>query len=765
MTWVSLLAALGLERFADLLDGLPPISDCFGDPVKVATHLRGRGLADMNIIAEIVKGLVKLKAVRGRLTVQPPSTLDWQDVPESNLKSGDCFALAVLSIWWRGQVRATLPVKPTPISQQSSASSVLVISNNCWGGAHAAARAKERAQPYDTPFLGHFMFAPCYVTMLEHFDAYMRSPLQPLAPLSSRYGAEIHYPVATWTASGLPSVEVHFLHARSIEVAIATFERRRRRFLSICDGIRDHPDMLFKLDDRDGLTDDLAARFLALPFNRKLLILSQRHKHWARHHLAVGSARTSAHASANGTTVLPPAGVLLLEDAETPDGRVLEYGVGVAELLPLTELTRTPAATATCRESAAEHIPESSPASSPQQRQPQQPQQSQQPQQPQQQPPLLLSPPRDWPASAAIASKFVAKALRGKRMRLVEPITTEHQASIGDLQLESDDSCANAMRVRERTGWAVLGGFALFERADHQAATDRFVGVTHYWNVNPRGLWIDASPRSPDHQRLVLVESTLSPTPPRPPPCMWCRREPCPTIAAEPCPREGGGEPDAARLRLFALEVHQSVISDVRDTLGRIFGGAVAVDAWMITTRAFLFGEEEAKDVKHINARSWHELSPERMAAFRHEYASVLAAYDGFIVTHTLTLAMLYEPLGKPIVAVNTCRYDQPMCWTRDGAFFERLNECLAAMHARGQLYLVSNNKADAAYLQLGCGIESPCIPSLCTYTRAKYTGRRAEWVLMGTDVVPPSVRGKLITARQAFGDEAFLASELSAPP
>jgi hypothetical protein len=104
------------------------------------------------------------------------------------------------------------------------------------------------------------------------------------------------------------------------------------------------------------------------------------------------------------------------------------------------------------------------------------------------------------------------------------------------------------------------------------------------------------------------------------------------------------------------------VIHDVRDTLTRVFGGAVTLDAWMITTRAWLFdGEHEATQVRHINARSWHDISPTTIEAFRREYADVLAQYDGFVVTHTMTLALLYEPLRKPIVAVNTCRYGQPI--------------------------------------------------------------------------------------------------------
>ena len=76
-----------------------------------------------------------------------------------------------------------------------------------------------------------------------------------------------------------------------------------------------------------------------------------------------------------------------------------------------------------------------------------------------------------------------------------------------------------------------------------------------------------------------------------------------------------------------------------------------------VEERAWLFdGEAEATGVRHIDARSWHQMTPARLAAFRAEYAQTLAAYDGFVVTHALSLALLYEPLGKPIVAVNTCR-------------------------------------------------------------------------------------------------------------
>ena len=44
-------------------------------------------------------------------------------------------------------------------------------------------------------------------------------------------------------------------------------------------------------------------------------------------------------------------------------------------------------------------------------------------------------------------------------------------------------------------------------------------------------------------------------------------------------------------------------------------------------------------------------------------YAAELDKYDGFIVTHTPVFARLFEHLNKPVILVNSCRYDQPFCY------------------------------------------------------------------------------------------------------
>lgn len=374
----------------------------------------------------------------------------------------------------------------------------------------------------------------------------------------------------------------------------------------------------------------------------------------------------------------------------------------------------------------------------------------------------LLSPPRDWPKSVPTA--FINKILRGTRVRLVGATSDEHRNLLGGLQLLAHKSYSNAVAVRDRTGWSIASGFALYEIGDAPptaTGADRYVGKEHHWNVNDRGLWIDATPRADEaHAQVVLVLSALVKAPAlstssAPKPCLWCGRHrgESPGCRGGSSAWRGDRAVNSPVVRLFALEVHQSVIHDVKDTLEHVFGSAVTVDAWMITTRAWLFdGCKEATDVKHISASTWHGLSPSRMAAFRREYLHLLQQYDGFVVTHALALSLIYEPLGKPIVAVNSCRYDQPMCWSGDGSFFEVLNASLASMHAKGQLHVLSNNKADAAYLRLGCGLTSPVVPSLCTYTRpAVYTGTRREWLLLGAESVPLSARGLLLTMRQAI--------------
>ena len=123
----------------------------------------------------------------------------------------------------------------------------------------------------------------------------------------------------------------------------------------------------------------------------------------------------------------------------------------------------------------------------------------------------LLSPPRGWPecfSTSKALKSFIELELGGRRVRLSEPPADEHAELAEGLGLRASDALTNALRLRSRYGWDVLGGFILFERA---SVAGSFVGTPHFWNANARGLWIDLTPRR--HKMLVLVESARTAVP------------------------------------------------------------------------------------------------------------------------------------------------------------------------------------------------------------------------------------------------------------
>ena len=123
-----------------------------------------------------------------------------------------------------------------------------------------------------------------------------------------------------------------------------------------------------------------------------------------------------------------------------------------------------------------------------------------------------VSPPRNWPKSFSTKAlqTFVGHNLKGRKARLTSAPAPEHLALVEGLTL-GNDSRENAVMLRTKLGWDVVGGFILYESAKKEGT---YSGVTHYWNASPRGLWIDLTPRSA-HPELVLVESeqTVVPDP------------------------------------------------------------------------------------------------------------------------------------------------------------------------------------------------------------------------------------------------------------
>lgn len=187
-------------------------------------------------------------------------------------------------------------------------------------------------------------------------------------------------------------------------------------------------------------------------------------------------------------------------------------------------------------------------------------------------------------------------------------------------------------------------------------------------------------------------------------------------------------------LRLFNLDLHVSVIEDIRDIAERLFGSQVEIINWSISGHNWVFNKPYPPITPFfpITNASWKNINPEMVSSFQSQYDNYLSQFDGFIVTHTPVFCMLYEKYNKPILCINTCRFNQPFCWNKNADLEKWLIEGLRRMIHSNKLTIVSNNKADEKYLLHKSGIQSIYIPSLCLYTNATYTPKKDSFVLLG---------------------------------
>lgn len=206
------------------------------------------------------------------------------------------------------------------------------------------------------------------------------------------------------------------------------------------------------------------------------------------------------------------------------------------------------------------------------------------------------------------------------------------------------------------------------------------------------------------------------------------------TIAAE--------EKQLPKLRFFNLDLHISVIADVKNIFESL--GHEVVD-WSISGHTWVFGKSR-NQVDIVNENTWSTLNKEMCDRFYERYKDFLSQFDGFIVTHTPAFALLYEKCNKPIIIVNSTRYESP--FTRKPESWKWLNNYLKEGVRNNRIFIVSNNKGDSHYLRYYTGIESDVIPSLCLYTNLKYRGTNnkfychgilgsfaPEWTKVATDI------------------------------
>lgn len=132
----------------------------------------------------------------------------------------------------------------------------VLISNNCWGGSAYQWYKK----PYNTPFVGLFIYGPCYLKLLKNFENYMSQSLTFIS--KSKYPSNgKSYPIGL-----LDDIEIHFEHFKSNEEAKEKWERRTARMLEVTD-INNY---FFKICDRELATKSDLIEFYKLPFKNKI---------------------------------------------------------------------------------------------------------------------------------------------------------------------------------------------------------------------------------------------------------------------------------------------------------------------------------------------------------------------------------------------------------------------------------------------------------------------------------------------------------------
>ena len=178
------------------------------------------------------------------------------------------------------------------------------------------------------------------------------------------------------------------------------------------------------------------------------------------------------------------------------------------------------------------------------------------------------------------------------------------------------------------------------------------------------------------------------------------------------------------KLKFFNIDLHIAVIGDLKNLFEEL---GHSVESNSISGHAWLL-EKNKHEIKVISSSNWQDLNPEMVEKFYQEYKNYLNQFDGFIVTHAASFALLYEKFDKPIIIVNSTRYSN--MFIADPKRLKWLNDYLKKGVSNNKIFYVSNNKGDQAYLKYYTGIESELIPSLCYYTKAKYTGKKKGFIL-----------------------------------
>ncbi len=142
-----------------------------------------------------------------------------------------------------------------------------IISSNCLG----SRIYKDLHVPYNTPFVGLFLYAPCYLRLLGNLEFYLHSNL--VFVKKSKYAEanltreenSNNYPIGVLGNN----VEVHFLHYKDESDALAKWQKRLTRV--------NMNNLFIAFTDRDLCTKNHLLEFDSLSFTQKVVFTAQSH--------------------------------------------------------------------------------------------------------------------------------------------------------------------------------------------------------------------------------------------------------------------------------------------------------------------------------------------------------------------------------------------------------------------------------------------------------------------------------------------------------
>lgn len=139
--------------------------------------------------------------------------------------------------------------------KKASRRDFVIIANNCWG----AEVYKRYNKPYNTPFIGLFLYGEDYLKLISNLKEYLQYPLS-FKPKS------LKNPGATYPIGQLNDIEIHFMHYKDEAHALSNWNRRLERMKSVTD----ENDYYFRICDNDGNTKEMIEAFHQLPLKNKI---------------------------------------------------------------------------------------------------------------------------------------------------------------------------------------------------------------------------------------------------------------------------------------------------------------------------------------------------------------------------------------------------------------------------------------------------------------------------------------------------------------